>query len=149
MELFSHEYFMKTALKLAQEAYEDGEVPVGAIIVAGNKIIAKAYNQTERLKDPTAHAEMLAITSATNYLGSKYLHDCRLYVTLEPCVMCAGALYWTQLSGLIYGASDPDRGFSRVKSDLIHPKTEIVHGIAELECSEIVTTFFSRIRKRP
>ena len=147
MELYSLEYFMGEALKEARKALEKGEVPVGAVVVCQNKIIARAHNQTEQLSDATAHAEMLAITSASNYLGSKYLSECTLYVTLEPCVMCAGALNWTQLQKLVYGASDIQRGFSLVSSPLLHPRTEVVKGVKADECRKLIETFFKTIRK--
>ncbi len=147
MELYSDEYFMREALKEAQNAFEDGEVPVGAVVVCQNKIIAKAHNQTERLTDATAHAEMLAITSASNYLGSKYLNQCTLYVTLEPCVMCAGALHWVQLMKLVYGASDIQRGYSLAKSHVLHPKTEVSQGVKADECRMLLENFFKRIRE--
>jgi tRNA(adenine34) deaminase len=146
MQLFSHEYFMKEALKEAQKAFDADEVPVGAIVIAENKIIARSHNLTERLNDVTAHAEMQAITSAANYLGGKYLNDCTLYVTLEPCVMCAGALYWSQISKIIYGAKDDKRGFSIQASNLLHPKTEVISGILENECSSIIKQFFKAKR---
>lgn len=147
MDLISDEYFMGEALKEARKAFDDGEVPVGAVVVAKNKIIARAHNQTERLNDATAHAEMLAITSATNYIGAKYLSDCTLYVTLEPCVMCAGALNWSQVRKVIFGASDAQRGFSLVSTPLMHPKTEIIRGIKSAECKQLLDTFFERIRE--
>lgn len=137
---------MKEALREAQKAFDADEVPVGAVIVANQKIIARGHNLTERLNDVTAHAEMQAITSAANALGGKYLVDCTLYVTLEPCVMCAGALNWSQISRIVYGASDPKRGFSNISSDLLHPKTLITIGIQEKECSEIIKKFFSSKR---
>ena len=137
---------MLEALKEAQKAFDDGEVPVGAVVVANNKIIARAHNQTERLNDATAHAEMLAITSATNHLGAKYLVDCTLYVTLEPCVMCAGALNWSQLSRLVYGAKDDLRGFSLNPSQLLHPKTKIKSGVKSGECKAFITQFFAGLR---
>jgi len=137
---------MKEALKEAQKAYDADEVPVGAIVVAENKIIARSHNLTERLNDVTAHAEMQVITSAANYLGGKYLTECTLYVTLEPCVMCAGALYWSQVSRIVYGAHDEKRGFSIQSSNLLHPKTEVVSGILENECSEIIKQFFKAKR---
>jgi len=137
---------MKEALKEAQKAFDADEVPVGAIVVAENKIIARAHNLTERLNDVTAHAEMQAITSAANYLGGKYLTECIVYVTLEPCVMCAGALYWSQISKIIYGARDEKRGFSKQAGNLLHPKTEVVSGILENECSEIIKHFFKAKR---
>jgi tRNA(adenine34) deaminase len=147
MELYTDEYFMREALKEAEKAFDDGEVPVGAVIVAKNKIIARAHNQTERLTDATAHAEMIAITSATNYLGAKYLTECAIYVTLEPCVMCAGALNWSQVSKVIYGADDLLKGFSLVTSRLLHPKTEIVKGIKSQECKKLLDRFFQRLRE--
>lgn len=143
--LFTDEYFMRIALNEAATAFERDEIPVGAIIVTNNKIIAKAHNLTETLTDVTAHAEMQAITSAANYLGGKYLQDCTLYVTLEPCIMCGGALYWSQISKVVYGASDPKRGF-KAKIGELHPKTEIVSGVLEDECSFIMKEFFQRKR---
>lgn len=147
MELYTDEYFMGEALKEARKAFEIGEVPVGAVVVCKNKIIARAHNQTEKLTDATAHAEMLATTAAANYLGSKYLNECTLYVTLEPCVMCAGALLWVQLQKLVYGASDVQRGFTLVSSPLLHPKTEVVTGIKAVEAKELIDEFFKRIRQ--
>lgn len=140
------EYFMGEALKEAQKAFEISEVPVGAVVVCKNRIIARAHNQTEKLTDATAHAEMLAITSAANYLGSKYLNECTLYVTLEPCVMCAGALHWVQLQKLVFGASDVQRGFTLVGTPLLHPKTEVVTGIRAVEAKELIDNFFKNIR---
>jgi len=148
MELYSAEYFMREALKEAQKAFDDGEVPVGAVVVAKNKIIARAHNQTERLNDATAHAEMLAITSATNYIGAKYLNECTLYVTLEPCVMCAGALNWSQVSKVVYGTSDVLRGFSMITTPLLHPKTQIVKGIKAEECKGLLEKFFEILRNK-
>lgn len=148
MELYTDEYFMREALKEAHKAFEDGEVPVGAVVVCQNKVIGRAHNQTEKLTDATAHAEMLAITAASNFLGSKYLNECTLYVTLEPCVMCAGALHWVQLMKLVYGASDVQRGYSLSKSQILHTKTEVVNGIKRDECAELVNSFFKRIRER-
>ncbi|MDR2913595.1 MAG: nucleoside deaminase [Tannerella sp.] len=139
---FSDEYFMKQALAEARIAAEEDEVPVGAVIVCGNRIIARAHNQTERLNDPTAHAEMLAITSATSTMGAKYLTDCRLYVTVEPCVMCAGAIGWSQLSAVIYGTPDEKRGFTKYAPDALHPKTEVRSGIMEDECASEMKSFF-------
>lgn len=144
-DLFSDEYFMRIALNEAMNAYERDEIPVGAVIVSNNKIIAKAHNLTETLIDVTAHAEMQAITSAANYLGGKYLQNCTLYVTLEPCVMCGGALYWSQISKVVYGASDPKRGF-KAKIGKLHPKTEVISGVMEEECGEIMKAFFQRKR---
>jgi tRNA(adenine34) deaminase len=147
MDLYTDEYFMREALKEAVKALEIGEVPVGAVVVCQNRIIARAHNQTEKLTDATAHAEMLAITAAANYLGSKYLSECTLYVTLEPCVMCAGALHWSQLQKLVFGASDVQRGYSLISSPLLHAKTEVVRGVKADECKKMVDTFFKGIRK--
>lgn len=146
---FSHEFFMKEALKEAQVAFDMDEVPVGAIVVANNSIVARAHNLTEKLNDVTAHAEMQAITSAANMLGSKYLHGCTLYVTLEPCVMCAGALFWSQVSEIVYATSDNKRGFSLISQSLIHPKTVITSGILETEASTLISSFFLDKRKKP
>ena len=143
---FLDNYFMAEALRMAQLAFEEGEIPVGAIVVAGERIIGKGYNQTERLHDVTAHAEMLAITAASEYLGGKYLQDCTLYVTLEPCVMCAGALYWTQMKRVVYGASDEKRGFSRLGKNVLHPKTQLKNGILAEESQELILKFFKRLR---
>ncbi|MDD2281524.1 MAG: nucleoside deaminase [Bacteroidales bacterium] len=140
------ERFMREALKEAQKALERDEVPVGAVIVCEGKIIARAHNLTETLNDPTAHAEMQAITMATNSFGGKYLENCTLYVTMEPCSMCASALNWAQIAKIIYGAGDPKRGFSLYSPSLIHPKTEVVSGILEKECSVIVKDFFKSKR---
>lgn len=139
---------MREALKEACKALETGEVPVGAIVVSKNRIIARAHNQTEKLTDATAHAEMLAITAAANYLGSKYLDECSLYVTLEPCVMCAGALNWVQLQKLVFGASDPQRGYRLVKGNVLHPRTEVVEGTCKAEAKELIDQFFRRIRQK-
>ena len=144
---FTDEYFMKKALYEAQLAYDRHEIPVGALIVIENKIIAKAHNLTEMLNDVTAHAEMQAITSAANYLGGKYLKGCTLYVTLEPCQMCAGALNWSQITKVVFGASDPQKGYKNVEAAL-HPKTLVVSGILENECSEILLRFFSEKRNK-
>lgn len=141
MELFSHEYFMKKALQQANMAFERNEVPVGAIIVINNQIIAQSHNLTELLNDVTAHAEMQAITAAANTLGGKYLIDCTLYVTLEPCQMCAGALYWSQISTIVYGANDDKRGF-KTHGTQLHPKTKVISGILENECSDLLLRFF-------
>ena len=144
---FSDEYFMKEALKEALKAELADEVPVGVVIVCENQIIARAHNYTERLNDVTAHAEMQAFTSAADYLGGKYLNECTLYVTLEPCHMCAGASYWTQLKKIVYGTSDEKRGFSNLKENILHPKTEIVKGMLEEECSKILKEFFQKKRQ--
>ena len=138
---------MFDALREAQRAAAEDEVPIGAVIVCQGRIIAKGHNMTERLNDPTAHAEMIAITAATEAVGGKYLNDCTLYVTIEPCPMCAGALAWSQIGKVVYGASDPKRGFSRFSPSLMHPKTEIVSGIMADECGNIVSEFFQRKRK--
>lgn len=146
MNPFDDVYFMKQALLEAREAASEGEVPVGAVIVCGDRIIARAHNQMERLNDPTAHAEMLAVTSATSALGAKYLTDCRLYVTVEPCVMCAGAIGWAQLAVVVYGAPDEKRGFSRYAPQAFHPKTEVRSGILEEECAAEMQAFFRKRR---
>ena len=146
VSVFSDESFMREALKEAQKAYQADEVPIGAVIVCKNKIIARAHNYTERLNDVTAHAEMQAFTSAANYLNGKYLMECTLYVTLEPCVMCAGASYWTQIGKIIYGAKDEKRGFSKYATNLLHPSTEITGGVLKDECAEILKDFFRKKR---
>lgn len=140
--LFSDEYFMNEALKEARQAFDEDEVPVGAVIVSSNRIIARSHNLTELLNDVTAHAEMQAVTAAANYLGGKYLNDCTLFVTLEPCNMCAGALYWAQLGRLVYGATDEKRGFTAQNASLIHPKTEVKSGVLATECGDILKQFF-------
>jgi tRNA(adenine34) deaminase len=149
MELSIHkdEYFMGEALKQAQRAFDDGEIPVGAVVVAERRIIARAYNQTEQLNDVTAHAEMLAITAAANSLGGKYLNECTLFVTLEPCVMCAGASYWAQLGRLVYGAEDEKRGFMSKGRNLLHPRTEVKAGLLALESEDLLKRFFEQLRK--
>jgi tRNA(adenine34) deaminase len=143
--IFTDEYFMKKALQEAEMAFEKGEIPVGAIIVIDNKVIARSHNLTEMLNDVTAHAEMQAITAAANYLGGKYLKDCTLYVTLEPCQMCAGALYWSQISKIVFGASDENRGFEKMGTQL-HPKTNVVRGVLANEASELMKLFFKEKR---
>lgn len=143
---FSDEYFMKKALQEAELAFEKGEIPVGTLIVVDNKIIARTHNLTELLNDVTAHAEMQAITSAANFLGGKYLTGCTLYVTLEPCQMCAGALYWSQISKVVFGASDENRGFEKMGTQL-HPKTTVVRGVLAEEASELMKRFFANKRK--
>jgi tRNA(adenine34) deaminase len=145
-EIFTHEYFMRLALNEAKKAFDAGEVPVGAIIVCQNKIIGKGHNLTEQLNDVTAHAEMQAITAAANYLGAKYLTDCKMYVTLEPCIMCAGAIYWSQLDELIIGALDTKRGYLKYHLDL-HPKTKVRKGVMEHECSALIKHFFKQLRE--
>lgn len=146
MELYTDEYFMNQAYKEALIAYEEGEVPVGAVIVSNNHIIARAHNETEKLGDTTAHAEMLAITSAACYLGSKYLKECTLYVTLEPCVMCAGASHWSQLGRIVYGAEDDKRGFMKFGKELLHPKTKLEFGVMREMCSALLHRFFDERR---
>lgn len=143
---FTDEYFMKKALQEAEIAFEKGEVPVGALIVVDNKIIARTHNLTELLNDVTAHAEMQAITSAANFLGGKYLKGCTLYVTLEPCQMCAGALYWSQISKIVFGALDEQRGFMTMGTKL-HPKTEVVSGVLAQEAADLMLRFFASKRK--
>ncbi len=143
---FSDEYFMKQALKEAGYAYEEDEVPVGAVVVCNNKIIARAYNQTEKLNDVTAHAEILAITAAANHLGAKFLTECTLFVTMEPCVMCAGAIAWARPDRIVFGACDEKRGFSKLAPDAIHPKTLVSGGIMHEECGELVKEFFKAKR---
>jgi len=138
--------YMQKALIEAKQAFEEGEVPVGAVIVCRDRIIARAHNLTERLTDVTAHAEMQAITAAANALGGKYLTDCTLYVTVEPCVMCAGALAWAQLSRIVYGASDPKRGFSVFAPDALHPRTEVTKGVLAEDCANLMKDFFQRRR---
>jgi len=143
--IFTDEYFMKKALQEAEMAFEKDEIPVGAVIVVNDTIIARTHNLTELLHDVTAHAEMQAITSAANFLGGKYLKGCTLYVTLEPCQMCAGALYWSQISKIVFGATDSKRGYKTLGTQ-IHPKTEVVSGILEKECAELMISFFQKKR---
>ena len=140
------EYFMQQALKEAQKAFKEDEVPIGSVVVCQNKIIGKGYNQVERLSDATAHAEMIAITAAENYLGNKYLHDCTLYVTIEPCVMCAGAIAWTQLSKIVYGAPEEKFGFTRIEKNILHPKTLVTGFVLQNECTTLMKDFFARKR---
>jgi tRNA(adenine34) deaminase len=142
------EYYMRQALAQAQRAFEEDEVPVGAVIVVNNKIIARGYNQVEKLNDPTAHAEILALTSAFNYLGSKYLPDASLYVTVEPCLMCAGALYWSKIGRIVYGASDEKNGYLHITKAIspFHPKTELARGVLKDECAELMKAFFRQKR---
>jgi tRNA(adenine34) deaminase len=146
IEPFNDEYFMKKAFSEALLAYEKGEIPVGAVVVSNGKIIARAHNLTETLNDVTAHAEMQAITAAANLLGGKYLTDCVMHVTLEPCVMCAGALGWSQIGKIVFGAHDEKRGFKKFAKNAIHPKTEVVGGIMEIECAELIQEFFKQKR---
>lgn len=143
---FSDQYFMQMAFKEAQYAYQKDEIPVGAVIVAGKQVIAKAHNLTETLNDVTAHAEMLAITAATQTLGGKYLNDCTLYVTLEPCPMCAGALAWSQISRIVYAATDEKRGCMRHSPSLLHPRTEVCQGPLQTEAAQLIKDFFARKR---
>lgn len=146
LSVFNDEHFMRKALQEAEIAFEEGEIPVGAIVVCQDQIIAKAHNQTERLHDVTAHAEILAVTAAANHLGAKYLQDCTLFVTLEPCVMCGGALAWSQVGRVVFGASDEKRGFMRFGKDVLHPKTKVELGILETECSALMKAFFKQRR---
>ena len=147
LSIFSDEYFMKEALKEAQKAFDQDEVPVGAVIVCNNKIIARAHNLTEKLTDVTAHAEMQAFTAASSYLGGKYLMDCTLYVTLEPCLMCAGASYWTQIGKIVFGAKDEKRGYTILNSPVLHPSTEVVSGLFEAESKQLLQDFFAKKRE--
>lgn len=144
--VYDDTYFMKQALLEAQKAAEQQEIPVGAVVVSQNRIIARAHNQTELLTDVTAHAEILAITAAASALGSKYLPDCTLYVTLEPCIMCAGALAWAQIGRLVYGASDDKRGFMKYGKQVLHPKTKLEYGILNEACSQLLKDFFKAKR---
>ncbi|MBO7204517.1 MAG: nucleoside deaminase [Bacteroidales bacterium] len=144
---YNDEYYMGKALEQARKGASEGEIPIGAVIVCQGKIIARGHNLTETLKDTTAHAEMLSITTATNFLGGKYLNDCTIYVTVEPCPMCAAALAWSQIARVVYGTSDSKRGYSLFSPSLLHPKTEVTKGVMEKECSEIVSNFFKTLRK--
>ena len=146
IDVFTDEYFMKQALQQARIAYDAGEVPVGAVIVTHQQIIAKAHNQVEQLGDVTAHAEILAITAASDFLGSKYLQDCTLYVTLEPCLMCAGALFWSQIGKVVIGARDAKRGFSTLEKPLLHPKTELNFDVMAHESEILLKAFFKALR---
>ncbi|MPR33615.1 nucleoside deaminase [Salmonirosea aquatica] len=146
MNPFSHEYFMEQALDLAQQAAESGEIPVGALVVCRQRVIGKGYNQTEQLNDVTAHAEMMALTAASQYLGAKYLTDCTLYVTLEPCVMCAGAIFWAQLAQVVFGARDERRGFTHVSPTLLHPKTRLLGGVGAEQSQAMLLKFFRGLR---
>lgn len=139
-------FYMKQALAEAKEAYRQGEIPIGAVVVCRDRIIARSHNLTELLRDVTAHAEMQAITSAAEHLGGKYLNDCTLYVTVEPCVMCAGALGWSQISRIVYGAPDEKRGYSRFAPGALHPRTEVTSGIMAEECAELIQRFFGERR---
>ena len=139
---------MRQALLEAQKAYDEDEIPVGVVVVCKNQIIARAYNQTERLNDVTAHAEIMAITAASAFLGAKYLEGCEIFTTLEPCVMCAGASYWTQISRIVYGAKEEKRGFTKINQNLLHPKTLLKGGILSDECGSLMSTFFANKRKQ-
>jgi tRNA(adenine34) deaminase len=146
LTIFSEEHFMREALKEAKKAFDADEVPVGAVVVCDNRIIARAHNLTERLNDVTAHAEMQAITAAANHLGGKYLDECTLYVTLEPCLMCAGALHWSQIGKIVFGAHDPKRGYLRLDKPILHPKTQVSGGLLEEDCAQLLRTFFQKKR---
>jgi tRNA(adenine34) deaminase len=146
MNLNTDEYYMREALKEAHKALSEDEVPIGAVIVCRNKIIARGYNLTEKLVDVTAHAEMQAFTAASNFIGGKYLDECTLYVTIEPCVMCAGASFWTHISKIVYGARDEKRGFLLVSKQILHPRTILTGGVMETECASLVKDFFKRKR---
>lgn len=146
--MFDDEYFMREALRQAKLAFDAGEIPVGAVVTWGTKIISRGHNQVEQLNDSTAHAEMIALTAAFNQLGSKYLPDATLYVTLEPCLMCIGALYWSKIGRVVFGASDVKNGYARITGDNspLHPKTELVHGILSDECAQLMKDFFAARR---
>ncbi|MFN9784849.1 MAG: nucleoside deaminase [Chitinophagaceae bacterium] len=146
--MFTDDYFMQQALKEAMLAFEEEEVPVGAVVVLNNRIIARGHNMVEKLNDPTAHAEMIALTSAFNFLGAKYLPDASLYVTVEPCLMCTGALYWSKISRIIWGAADDKNGHQRVTGNQFpfHPKTQVTKGVMADECAELMKSFFRRKR---
>lgn len=143
----NEEFYMREALKEAQKAFEADEVPIGCVVVWKDRIIARAHNRTEQLKDFTAHAEMQAFTSASEYLNNKYLNECTLYVTLEPCVMCSGAAFWTQLGGIVFGASDRKRGVSQISAHILHPSTQVKPGVLEEECAALLSRFFKQKRK--
>jgi len=146
MEIFTDEYFMKEALKEAQLAFDKDEVPIGALVVCNERIIARAHNLTERLNDVTAHAEMQAFTAAADYLGGKYLEECTLYVTIEPCVMCAGASYWARIGKIVYAARDKKKGYSKIGKKILHPKTKVVSGLLEPECGKLMKDYFKMKR---
>jgi tRNA(adenine34) deaminase len=143
---YDDEYFMRIALEEARLAFDEGEVPVGGVVVCGDKVIARGHNLVMRLNDPTAHVEMQLITCATDYIGSRYLSDCTLYVTLEPCVMCAGALFWSQIGRVVFGADDPKRGATRINQRIYHPKTVVDGGVMRDECAEVLKSFFNEKR---
>ncbi|MDB5273705.1 MAG: cytosine/adenosine deaminase [Chitinophagaceae bacterium] len=142
----SDEHYMREALKEARKAFDQDEMPVGAVVVCKDRIIARAHNQTEQLKDPTAHAEVLAITAACNYLGSRYLNECTLYITLEPCCMCAGATFWAQIPKIVYGAHDVKRGYSFFNKSIVHPSAQILSGLYATESEELLKEFFTKLR---
>jgi tRNA(adenine34) deaminase len=146
IEPYSDEHFMRQALREAEQAFKSDEIPVGAVVVCGDRVIARAHNLTERLNDVTAHAEMQAITAAANDLGGKYLKDCTLYVTLEPCSMCAGALQWAQVGRIVFGAFDEKAGYRKIGSRILHPKTQVIGGVLEAECADLMKAFFQRKR---
>ena len=143
---YDDEYFMRIALEEARYAFDEGEVPVGGVVVCGDKVIARGHNLVMRLNDPTAHVEMQLITCATDYIGSRYLQGCTLYVTLEPCVMCAGALFWSQIGRVVFGADDPKRGATRINQRIYHPKTVVDGGVMRDECAEVLKSFFNEKR---
>jgi tRNA(adenine34) deaminase len=145
--VFTDAYFMKQALLQAQNAFDEGEVPIGAVVVSQNQIIGRGYNQVEKLADATAHAEMLALTAAAAYLGTKYLTECTIYITIEPCPMCAGALYWARIGRVVYGANEPKFGFHSRKMPLLHPQTSIIQGVLEEECRSLMQNFFKNKRE--
>ncbi|GAB4404080.1 MAG: nucleoside deaminase [Bacteroidia bacterium] len=147
LSIHSDDHFMRQALLLARQAFDEGEIPIGAVVVSQYRIIGKGYNQTERLQDPTAHAEMIAITAACEYLSHKYLRDCTLFVTVEPCPMCAGALRWAQTGRVVYGTVEPKTGFSRHEPGLLHPKTQLTRGVLAEECSILMQAFFRERRE--
>ncbi|MBC6993860.1 nucleoside deaminase [Neolewinella lacunae] len=147
LKVYDDDWFMQQAIAQAELAAAAGEIPVGAIVVSNERIIARGHNQTEQLNDVTAHAEIIALTAAANYLGDKYLHDCTLYVTLEPCVMCAGALAWAQVSRVVYGANDDKRGFMRFGRELLHPKTKLEFGVLHESCGALMSRFFEGKRR--
>lgn len=147
LSVFDDEHYMREALKEAQIAFNEDEIPVGAVIVCNNRIIARAHNMTQKLNDVTAHAEMIAYTSAASFLNSKYLIDCKIYVTLEPCVMCAGASFWTQIPEIVFGAYDDKRGFLQVNKKMLHPATKIKGGVLQDECGELLKTYFKKKRE--
>lgn len=148
LSVFSDEHFMRLALQEAEQAFGRGEIPVGAVITCQNQVIAKGHNLTEQLTDVTAHAEMLSLTAAAQHLGSKYLNECTLYVTLEPCPMCAGALAWAQIGRIVYGAYDEKRGYARLSPNVLHPRTTVHHGVLEAECRGLMVAFFEEMRKK-